>query len=223
MKGRLRSIDIPENIWEKFVLQWDEIEKMGSDEVLKYLSNKGMSQPLITEIGCGTGDFLLKLSEYYSDFSIIGIDHAYTVIQRAVKKMSEKEIKNVVLINFDASKLVEKTGEKIKFNKIFITFPDPWPKKKHHKRRLIQTQYLEELYNILDENGELIIISDHPDYQKWIYNKLVDFNKFKPILKDRIYTDDMEEYKSMYPFTESTFYKKSLVKGHTTNFYLLRK
>ncbi len=222
MKGRLRELKINSNIWDYYVLDWGKIDNLNKKQMQKLIISKGLDKKLIAEIGCGTGDYLLELSKYYFNYSILGIEHAYTVVQRAVKKLQKNEIENVKLMYFDATLLLKKLGNDRKFEKIFVTFPDPWPKKRHHKRRLIQMDFLENIYTLLQVEGELIIISDHPSYQEWIYNVLKEYGKFKPIFDD-YFIDSIETFKNKYPFVESAYYKKSLEKGHKTKFYVLKK
>tara|TARA_B100001996_G_scaffold200966_1_gene153828 strand:+ start:446 stop:841 length:396 start_codon:yes stop_codon:yes gene_type:complete len=86
-------------------------------------------------------------------------------------------LKRVKIFNGDARKIINNIKEN-SVSKIFILFPDPWPKKKHHKRRFIQSNLLKNLYKILTEDGELRISTDHHDYLSWILYHFLKFNNF---------------------------------------------
>ena len=91
--------------------------------------------------------------------------------------LSEEELKRVKVFNGDGRKIISALKNN-SIAKIFILFPDPWPKKKHYKRRFIQFDILENLYRVLINNGELRISTDHYSYLSWILFHFLKFKKF---------------------------------------------
>ena len=72
-----------------------------------------------------------------------------------------------------------KKFQKLRFNTIYILFPDPWPKKRHHKRRIVNEQFLKEIFKILKKNGKVFFSTDNNNYFDIVKNILKKFNKIK--------------------------------------------
>ena len=141
--------------WTKPYL--DEHQEMSlKDEEINKLDN------FYLEIGSGKGDFLIQMSNKYPDLFFLGIEKNVTCAGITTKKLVDNEIKNVKLLYADferISPLIKDESVEI----IFLNFSDPWPKKRHHKRRLTSTKFLDEYKRILKPNGKLIFKSDNAD------------------------------------------------------------
>ena len=106
------------------------------------------NQPLWIEIGMGKGDFANKQAEINPDVNIIGIEKYSSVQIIPVKKSEQKTKDNLRFISGDAAEILQWFNEK-SLDKIFINFPDPWPKKRHEKRRLLFHTFLNDYYKLL--------------------------------------------------------------------------
>ena len=104
------------------------------------------------EIGSGKGDFLLQMAKKNPDLIFIGVEKNVTCSGFTCKKIVDNEIKNAYLVLADVEKCFP-IFEKGKINSIFLNFSDPWPKKKHTKRRLTETKFLNSYYDLLIKNG----------------------------------------------------------------------
>ena len=111
------------------------------------------------------------------DIGIIGCEPYINGIANLLELLNEEELKRVKIFNGDARKIISKLKAN-SISKIFILFPDPWPKKKHYKRRFIQSNIIQKLYKILKKNGELRVSTDHNDYLSWILHQFLKFNNF---------------------------------------------
>lgn len=117
-------------------------------------SFKFSNQPMQLEIGCGKGDFLIAQAIKHPNIFFLGIEKYSTVILKALKKIkrNQLELPNLVFTCADAQKIdVEKF--KHKFSKLFLNFSDPWPKKRHAKRRLTSPNFLDLYKKILCEDS----------------------------------------------------------------------
>jgi tRNA (guanine-N7-)-methyltransferase len=85
--------------------------------------------------------------------------------------IDEEQVENIRLFAGDARRLVETLRDR-SLKRVFILFPDPWPKKRHHKRRYIQDDTLKELARVLKPGGVLRIASDIPDYIEWTIERV---------------------------------------------------
>lgn len=114
------------------------------------------------EIGSGKGQFLLLMSRKFPEINFVGIERNVTCCGFTAKKLVENEVKNAKLIFDDAERvLINAKDESI--DNIFLNFSDPWPKKRHSKRRLTSERFLDQYYRVLKSGGNLIIKTDNDD------------------------------------------------------------
>lgn len=129
------------------------------NELLKDFINH---QPLYLEIGTGKGDFILNMAKNNPDAHFIGIEKSITCLAITAKKIVNEDIKNVLLIADDVNKVFAYLPQG-SIDKLFLNFSDPWPKKRHEKRRLTYKTFLDEYKKILKSNGEIIMKTDNID------------------------------------------------------------
>lgn len=133
-------------------------------EMLSKKENKG--KKIYLEIGMGKGDFISRLASLDLDNIYIGVEISMSVLATAIKKIkayeegNNVELKNLYFMSFDAIKL-EEYFEKNQVEKLYLNFSDPWPKKKHAKRRLTYKDFLEKYKNVLIENGIIEFKTDN--------------------------------------------------------------
>ena len=131
-------------------------DKEKLQEILKKESNK--DKKIYLEIGMGKGDFISRLATFDKENIYIGVEISMSVLATAIKKIKiYEEENNIILDNlyfmsFDAIKLDEYFEEN-QIEKIYLNFSDPWPKKRHYKRRLTYKDFLEKYKYVLVENG----------------------------------------------------------------------
>jgi len=114
------------------------------------------------EIGSGKGQFLLDMAKKFNDKYFVGIERNVTCAGITCKKLVEEEIPNAKLMFIDASDILKELDDN-SLKGIFLNFSDPWPKKRHHKRRLTADTFLKEYYRILEKEGYLYIKTDNDD------------------------------------------------------------
>jgi tRNA (guanine-N7-)-methyltransferase len=124
----------------------------------------GNDNPVVLEIGSGKGRFLISSAMEQPDVNFIGIEkslHYHRVIDERVQK---RHLTNVRLINHDAYLVVRDMLEDASIREIHIYFPDPWPRKREQKRRIIRPDVLHQFRRVLVEGGRGIYVTDHRDY-----------------------------------------------------------
>lgn len=146
---------------------------------------KSNIKELWIEVGFGSGEHLKWQLENNKDIAIIGCEPYVNGIANLLELLSEEELQRIKIYDGDVRKVFNKM-EVNSISKVFILFPDPWPKKKHYKRRLIQTDLLENIYRILKEDGEIILSTDNSDYLTWILHKFLKFDNFCWTAKSRL-------------------------------------
>ena len=112
------------------------------------------------EIGSGKGDFIVQMAKKYPNYIFIGVEKNVTCAGFTCKKLVDNEITNAYIISDDVEKCFP-IFAKGKINTIFLNFSDPWPKKKHTKRRLTETKFLNSYYELLVNGGKIYFKSDN--------------------------------------------------------------
>ncbi|MDN6639673.1 MAG: tRNA (guanosine(46)-N7)-methyltransferase TrmB [Tetragenococcus sp.] len=116
--------------------------------------------PLHIEIGMGKGQFITEMAKAHPENNYIGIDLETTVVSFALDKVKEAELSNVQLLHVDGSALTEYFADS-EVDLIYLNFSDPWPKKKHEKRRLTSKKFLAIDEEILQPGGEIHFKTDN--------------------------------------------------------------
>ena len=124
----------------------------------------GRPGPIHIEIGSGKGTFLLRQGRARPDINFLGIEYANKYYRYAVDRIGRWSIENVRIIRTEAADFLTKHLADSSVNWFHIYFPDPWPKKRHHKRRFICNANMEQMLRALAENGVINIATDHGDY-----------------------------------------------------------
>jgi tRNA (guanine-N7-)-methyltransferase len=173
-------------------------------------------QELWLEIGCGGGEHLIAQAQEHPNVGILGCDLFINGMAKIVQAIAAQNLNNIRLVVEDARLLMPKIPSS-SITKIFILFPDPWPKKRHHKRRLIQAEFLEELARVLTPNGNVIVATDDPDYLTWIQEAFQNAPQFQLDLMNR---KSIFERPSSWPHTR--YEQKAIAAGRTPG-YLVYK
>ncbi len=124
----------------------------------------GRCAPLHIEIGSGKGTFLLRPARAQPEVDFLGIEWARKYYRFAVDRIGRWGLTNVRLLRADAPAFLRDFVHEASVDCFHIYFPDPWPKKRHHKRRLVQSENLEILLSRLKPGGEIRLATDHEEY-----------------------------------------------------------
>jgi tRNA (guanine-N7-)-methyltransferase len=118
------------------------------------------NNPIHIEIGTGRGDFIVGMAKLYPNINFIGIEKYTSVIIDAMEKVIEDNLENVIFLNKDAQKLND-YFEKNEVERVYLNFSDPWPKFRHHKRRLTHKAFIDRYKLILPDDGEIHFKTDN--------------------------------------------------------------
>lgn len=151
----------------KAIEQMNEFDRYIKDrETIQSIIKKNKDKKVYLEIGMGKGDFITKLSELDKDNIYIGVELSPPILALAVKKLKRYEednnikLNNLYFMSFDAIELSNMFGNN-QIERIYLNFSDPWPKKKHAKRRLTNAKFLDEYKKVLKENGQIEFKTDN--------------------------------------------------------------
>ncbi len=116
------------------------------------------------EIGCGKGGFLLVRAEQHPDKHFLGIEWANKIFRYTADRVARRGLRNVRVMRTDARRFVEVHLPPDCLTAIHLYHPDPWPKKRHHKRRLVQPAFVDAVVRTLTPGGRWAIQTDHQGY-----------------------------------------------------------
>lgn len=123
---------------------------------------------LVVEIGFGGGEFLIDLAEAAPETAHLGIEVSGKRVLKLARRLAPRPLGNVRLLRAPAEEMVEDLLGPEQVSAFWINFPDPWPKKRHHRRRLMQAPFVAMLADRLVDGGALHVATDHVDYAEQI-------------------------------------------------------
>lgn len=124
----------------------------------------GRTIPLEVDVGCGKGRFLLAKANANPDTGYLGIDRQAGRLHKIEKKAIRAELSNVRLLRLEISYILDHLVSDQSITAFYIFFPDPWPKRRHHERRLFSPQFLNAVHRTLIPHGTIHIATDHLEY-----------------------------------------------------------
>lgn len=145
-------------LWSRFGIGYDDSETLCPDAVFT------RSAPCTLDIGFGDGEALLQQAQQQPERNFIGIEVHRPGIGHLLLRLQELDLGNIRVIDADAVELLQQRLVDACLDRVQIFFPDPWPKKRHHKRRLIQAGFVEMLAAKLTPGGILHLATDWEPY-----------------------------------------------------------
>ena len=134
------------------------------DEIINYKNLFGNNNPVIIEIGFGNGFATAEIAERSPDNNYIGIEVYRPGVGNLLKFIGEKKLFNVKIFNHDAVEVIDSMIKNDSVDGFHVFFPDPWQKKKHNKRRLINPDFTDKLAKRLKTGGYIYAVTDWEDY-----------------------------------------------------------
>jgi tRNA (guanine-N7-)-methyltransferase len=134
------------------------------DDKIDFARIFGRSGPVHVEIGSGKATFLVSQAQTHPEVDFLGIEWARKFYRYAVDRIGRWGLRNVRILRTDAATFLQDCVPDSSVDCFHIYFPDPWPKKRHHKRRFLQSSNLKVLLRCLTPGGQIRIATDHADY-----------------------------------------------------------
>jgi tRNA (guanine-N7-)-methyltransferase len=128
--------------------------------------------PIVLEIGFGRAELLIDLAARQPERCFLGVEVSRKRVAKAARRVERSELGNVKLVHAPAEYLLERVLPPDVIGECWINFSDPWPKKRHHKRRLFQPAFLALLARVMQPGARLHAATDHAGYAEWIAEAL---------------------------------------------------
>lgn len=171
---------------------------------------------LILDIGFGRGEFLMALARGAPESSFLGIEISFKRALKMARRLARSEVRNVRLVEASAQQVVALLPP----NSVaccWINFPDPWPKKRHHRRRLIEPSFVGDLAGRLEPEGLIHIATDHCEYAEVAEAVLAAESRL-----ENVYAP--ERFRSSVPGRQRTAYESEwLAQGRSLRFFSYRR
>jgi len=168
-----------QDLWSKYVIETGSSKLIQLEDFFDAPKND-----LIIEIGFGNGSTLIESASNNPEKNFIGIEVYDSGFGQCLNDIEKQKINNIRLIYDDAVDVLQNTIKKKTLSEVNIYFPDPWPKKRHHKRRLINNNFLVLLSKTMKDKGIINISTDWEDYADQIETVFFNNKRFCAIDSD---------------------------------------
>jgi tRNA (guanine-N7-)-methyltransferase len=136
-------------------------------------------RPLEVDLGCGDGAFLLGMAQEYPERDFVGVERLLGRVRKVCKKITRRHLENARVLRLESGYTTEWLLPEAAVSRLHLLCPDPWPKLRHHRRRLVQLDFLEAVRQVLVPGGEFLFMTDHEEYFQWAENKVAEYGKFE--------------------------------------------
>ena len=172
----------------------------------------------ILDVGTGYGETSIFLAKQFPNKVVISCEKYIDGNIILLKNIQKNNINNILLHNGNVYDVLEHTNKKY-FNLVWIFFPDPWPKNRHAKRRLITSDFLIKLHNTLKENSEIHIATDSTIYVRFILNSIYNCKDYFVWMNQSEMNLHIKDYFNI----ETKYYKKAINSQRKPSLFILRK
>ena len=136
-------------------------------------------RPLEVDLGCGDGSFLMEMAREYPDRDFLGVERLLGRVRKVCKKIKRRHLDNARVLRLESRYTVEWLLPEAAVSRLHLLCPDPWPKLRHHRRRLVQEDFLEAVKKTLIPGGEFLFMTDHEEYFQWVVEKVNAYGGFE--------------------------------------------
>lgn len=155
-----------DNLLPRFGIEYRE------NQLLDFCNVFSQVKPVWLEIGFGNGDALVDMASRYPNTNFIGIEVHEPGVGQALMGIESRSLQNVRIIQHDAIEVLQQMIPASALQRVLLFFPDPWRKKRHFKRRIVQKEFIELVADKLQSGGVLHCATDWQDYAEWMLEKI---------------------------------------------------
>jgi len=175
------------------------------------------TNPINIEYCSGSGQWIIEKAKKNPDINYIAVEIKFQRARNIWIRMHNEKINNLFVVMGDALTFTKYYLNDGTVSEIFINFPDPWPKKKHAKHRIVCDEFIQEMHRIMNKNKIITLVTDDISYRDQMIGVFQKNNDFKPIYKKPYYIQNFEN------FGDSFFYILFKKKKKIINFLKYKK
>jgi tRNA (guanine-N7-)-methyltransferase len=150
-----------------------------TERVLEEIGPTLVAEGVVLEIGFGRGEVLMEMARTAPGRLFLGVEVSRKRALKGARRIARAGIRNIRVVHATAEYLLSRVLPGRCVSECWINFSDPWPKKRHHKRRLVRTETLRDLARVMKPGATLHVATDHPGYAEWIAEAFVGVGGFE--------------------------------------------
>ena len=154
----------------------------------------GNDNPVALEIGSGMGDFVAQMAILHPDWNFIAIDYYNKGCLKTCKRIDKAGLDNVRVVRDEARSFLERCIHRESLRAVIINCPDPWPKQRHRKRRLVNTGFVNFLAGFMMSGADFYFATDFDDYGLDVAGLMPQVDSFVNVLAPDLYRHKLEGY-----------------------------
>ena len=149
-------------------------------------------QPLACELCSGNGEWIVAQAKENPQVNLIAVEQRFDRVRKIWSKMANSQISNLKIVHGTAENFFQYYVPPNTLSYVVVNFPDPWPKKRHHKRRLFQEDFVESLVKVMQDKAVLVLATDEKSYLEEAIQSLR--KSLDPVLPEPYYCEKQENY-----------------------------
>ncbi len=171
------------------------------------------TSPIEVDVGCHRGTFLVAMAESYPERRFLGIERQPSRVERCLKKIGRLGLQNAYAVQGEELSILRELELRVRV--IHVSFPDPWPKRRHHVRRMVNGRFLAEAWSALEPEGTLRLMTDDESYFRAMERDALAFDGFEPVAWDDARTYPPTEFEMK--FVGKPVYRRALRRCDSTS------
>lgn len=175
------------------------------------------SQPICIEFCSGNGDWIAKRARDFPHLNWVAVEMQFSRVQKIWSKKKNHALSNLFIVCGEGYCASNRYFPQESVEQIYVNFPDPWPKRRHAKHRIVRAPFVEEVHRLLKKDGTLMLVTDDENYSNEMIGVLLNQKGFASFFDPPYFVEDFPEYGSSY--FESIWKKQ----GKTIRYHLFKK
>lgn len=196
---------------------WDYFVLPKEPGLIDYQKLFGNANPVFVEIGSGKGEFISQYPLLYPKSNFLGFEVRAKRIRNILKKIEPSRHPNVRIVEEYVDHTISQRLPENSVSGVFIQHPDPWPKRRHHRRRLIQPELLDAMAVVLKPDAFVQIATDHTEYAQWIARIFVEHPLYESLSQQLI-----SEQSHLDNHVVTWFEQEQRLQGYEPNFMFFK-
>ncbi len=168
--------------------------------------------PVEIDLGCGDGGFLVTYAQAHPEINLFGTERLMGRLNKIIRKCAQLQINNIKVGRIESSYFIKYLVPPNSLSAIHLYFPDPWPKKRHEKHRLVQAGFAHECFNAINSTGSIYIRTDNVDY----------YEQMREVFRNEMGLTEVETPSHLKTF-QTDFEKQWIALGLPTNYATYKK
>lgn len=165
-------------------------------------------QPVELDLGAGDGGFVLEMARRHPDRNFLAVERLLGRARKIVKRAEQEHLTHLRVLRMETSYFIRYLCPPASVQRVYILFPDPWPKRRHFPHRLIQPEFLRDLRAVLTAEGEVRFTTDHQDYAQWALKHWQQARGWQPAELWDVAADPLTDFQRTFIQEGRVFYRQ---------------